>query len=161
MFRKTSFVESCLIKSYGNVLLKTFVQKNSSSENSQGKMFRESSFLVKPPATLRFSLIRFSQDIFLANQCDWIHIVLHNWSVERGWKLKIWSFLCIVSNWWKVVNSLNCRGGLQLYSCYYYLFNFRYNTFLDLSENIRKSSVNLRSLTFGFLMFSEGIKMEH
>ena len=154
-------MESCLIKSYGNILLKTFAQKNSSSENAQEKMCRESSFLVKPPATLRFSLIRFSQDIFLANQCDWIHIVLHNWSVERGWKLKIWSFLCIVSNWWKVVNSLNCRGGLQLYSCYYYLFNFRYKAFSDLSENIRKPSVNLRSLTFGFLMFSGGIKREH
>ena len=47
-------------------------------------MCRESSFLVKPPATLRFSLIRFSQGIFLANQWDWIHIVLHNWSVEGG-----------------------------------------------------------------------------
>ena len=57
MYRKTSMVESFLIKSYGNVLLKTFGRKNSYSENSQDKkVCRESSFWVTQPKTLWFSL---------------------------------------------------------------------------------------------------------
>ena len=54
-------VESFLIRSYDNVLLKTFAWKNSYSENSQDKkMCRESPFWVPQPKTLRFLLIRFS-----------------------------------------------------------------------------------------------------
>ena len=41
------------------------------------KMHRESSFLVTQPATLRFSLHDFGF-ILLADQCDWICILLHN-----------------------------------------------------------------------------------
>ena len=29
-------------------------------------------------------------------------------------KVKIWQFSSIVSNWWKVINTLICHGGLQL-----------------------------------------------
>ena len=53
-------VGSFLIKSYGNVLLKTFARKNSYSENTQDKtMCRESSFWLTQPKNLRFSLISF------------------------------------------------------------------------------------------------------
>ena len=54
-------LESRLIKSYGNVLLKTFARKNSYSENCQEiNIYWEISFLVMQPATLSFSLTRFS-----------------------------------------------------------------------------------------------------
>ena len=50
-------VESFLIKSYGNVFLKTFGRKNSYSENSQDKkVCRESFFWVTLPKTLWFLL---------------------------------------------------------------------------------------------------------
>ena len=53
-------------------------------------MFTESSFRV----TQRF----FTNKIFTilavsgssANQCDWIYVLLHNWNLEKGGKVKIW-----------------------------------------------------------------------
>ena len=52
---KTSVVESFMIKSFGNALLKA-IGKNSYAENSLKKIPHEISFLEMPPATLRFSL---------------------------------------------------------------------------------------------------------
>ena len=50
-------MESFLIKSHENVLLKTFALKNSYSGNSKDKkMFSKSSFWVTQPKTLRFLL---------------------------------------------------------------------------------------------------------
>ena len=46
IFCKTSVLNSRLIASYGNVLLKPFTRKNSYSENSQKKIRWGSSFLV-------------------------------------------------------------------------------------------------------------------
>ena len=58
IFCKTSVLNSRLIASYGNVLLKPFTRKNIFSENSQKKIRKGSSLLVTQPATLRFSLVR-------------------------------------------------------------------------------------------------------
>ena len=58
IFCKTSVLNSRLIASYGNVLLKPFIRKNIFSENSQKKIRKGSSLLVTQPATLRFSLVR-------------------------------------------------------------------------------------------------------
>ena len=67
----------------GNVFLKKFARKNSYSENFQDKtIYRESSFWVTQPKTLRFLLIRFPLFwlYLFATQCGWIYILLHNWS---------------------------------------------------------------------------------
>ena len=98
----------------GNVLLKIFGRKNSYSENSQ----------VLGNAAWDFKV--FTNKVF-TNQCGWIYILLHNWSVAGGWKIEN---MIVFTHWWKVVHSLVCRGGLRLYSWYYYIFKFRFKQIL-------------------------------
>ena len=75
-------VESFLIKSYGNVLLKKSARKNSYSENFQDeKMCRESSFWVSQPKTFKFftnKVFHYSGCILLADQYGWDYILLPN-----------------------------------------------------------------------------------
>ena len=101
------------MESYGNVLLETFARKNVS-------------FRVTQPRTLRFSL-HYSGCILLVNQYDLTYILLHNWSVAGGWKSeKLILFMHYLWLTESSKNSLICRGELQLYSWYYYLFKFRF-----------------------------------
>ena len=131
-------------------------------------MCRDSSFLVMQPVTFKvfankgFTVLVVSFWLISVTEYTLCYIT-EVWQEDE--KVKIW-FLCIAFNGRKVVNSLVCCRGLQLYSWYYYLLKFQYNLFLlmfafDLPEISDLSSINLRPLTFAFLMFSGGIKREH
>ena len=102
-------MEVRLIESYDNVLLEAFARKNVS-------------FRVTQPTTFSFSL-HYSACILLVNQYDLTYILLHNWSVAGGWKVKKWYFSCIISNRWKVVkivsfDAVACSftAGIIIYS---------------------------------------------
>ena len=123
VFSKTSKVESCLIKSYGNALLEIF-RKNSYSEYSQKTFCTKVFFLQRSLQLYGFYYwgFHYSGCILLAIQYNWIHTLLHNWSVAGRRRSENMIISCIVFNWWKVVNGLVCNGSLKLYSCYYYSF---------------------------------------
>ena len=65
-------MESCLIESCGNALLKTFASKNSYSENSQ--VLGNAAYNFKVFTNKAFTILA---DLF-ADQCDWIYILLYS-----------------------------------------------------------------------------------